>query len=159
MNHAAPALICWWVVCGIMSVGVDKKSCKHKFKYYGVVGLVVPGHTVGTIDLWRCVHCGSVDANPRRVGDTKPPSTVGFNILDDDERWMVLACYDNKPPFNWELIRARPGLKIEHECAGPEKRFVINQDYSLQLEGGGKPERHDLKMVEDYMEKNILLIK
>ncbi len=140
-------------------MAVDKRTCSHRFKYYGVVGLAVPGHVVGTIDLWRCLYCGSVDANPRRVGDTRPPSTVGFNILDDDERWMILACYDNKPPFNWELVRAKPGLKIQHECVGPEKSFGVDKEYQLLLEGGGKPERHDLKMVEDYMEKTILLVK
>ncbi|MEM0321496.1 MAG: hypothetical protein QW613_03750, partial [Thermoprotei archaeon] len=65
-----------------MTDAVSKKTCNHRFKYYGVVGLAVPGHVVGTIDLWRCLNCGSVDANPRRVGDTRPPSTVGFNILE-----------------------------------------------------------------------------
>ncbi len=142
-----------------MADALSKHSCNHRFKYYGVVGLAVPGHVVGTIDLWRCLNCGSVDANPRRVGDTRPPSTVGFNILEDDEKWMILACYDNKPPFNWDLVRAKPGMSIPHECVGPEKNFKVDSDYNLLLDGGGKPARHELKMVEDYMEKTILLVK
>jgi len=124
-----------------------------------VVGLAVPGHVVGTIDLWRCLNCGSIDANPRRIGDLRPPSTIGFNILSDDEKWAILACYDNKAPNNWELIRAKPGLSITHECSGPEKLFSVGSDYKIVLADGRPPDRHDLKLVEDYMEKTILLVK
>ncbi|PSN83854.1 hypothetical protein B9P99_02225 [Candidatus Marsarchaeota G1 archaeon OSP_B] len=137
----------------------DRKSCNHKFRYYSVVGLAVPGHVVGTIDLWRCLNCGSIDANARRIGDTKPPSTIGWNILDEDEKWAILACYDKKAPNNWELIRIRPNLKFEHNCSGPERQFEITKEYNLILQNGMKPERHELYLAEDYMEKTILLVK
>lgn len=138
-----------------MSVG----TCQHRFKYYSVVGLAVPGHVVGTIDLWRCLNCGSIDANPRRIGDLKPPSTIGWNILEPNEKWAILACYDNKAPNNWELIRARPGLVIKHTCAGPEGEFLVGEGYGMTLPDGRLPERHDLRLAEDYMEKTILLVK
>gem|GEM_PF-946685 len=150
-------LIC--ITSGYLTVSINKASCNHRFKYYSVVGLAVPGHVVGTIDLWRCLNCGSIDANPRRIGDLKPPSTIGFNILGDGEKWAILACYDNKAPNNWELIRAEPGLSITHECLGPEKSFLVDSNYKITLQNGKLPDRHDLKLAEDYMEKTILLVK
>lgn len=137
----------------------ERRSCTHKFRYYGVVGLAVPGHVVGTIDLWRCQNCGSIDANPRRIGDTKPPGGIGWNILEEDEKWAIITCLANNPPNNWELVRVKPGAEVHHECPSNEKSFVIGSDYSLSIQGNGKPHDHELYLAEDYMEKTILIVK
>lgn len=120
--------------------------------------MAVPGHVVGTIDLWKCSNCGAVDANPRRIGDLKPPSIVGFTVIGEDEKWMILTCFDNRAPNNWDLIRGKPGLVFSHECSGPEKSFRLAPDFSLLLEDGSKPRRHEIRSAEEYGEQTILIL-
>ncbi|MEM3656014.1 MAG: hypothetical protein QXP58_05830 [Thermoprotei archaeon] len=141
-----------------LSSGESRLTCQHRFKYYGVVGVVVPGHTIGSIDLWQCTNCGAVDALARRIGDVKPKYEVGFKILEPDEKWVVLACSVKKWPDNWELLHVKPGVKIEHECADGNVEFEVDDKYGLvsltQENIGG----HKLVPIEDYIEKDILIV-
>ncbi|MEM3671006.1 MAG: hypothetical protein QW767_04590 [Thermoprotei archaeon] len=136
----------------------DRKSCNHRFRYYTVVGLAVPGHVVGTVDLWKCTNCGAIDANPRRIGDLKPPSTVGFTVIDEDQEWMILTCFDNPAPDNWELVLAKPGMVFEHKCKGPETKFRVDEKMGLHLEDNSEPKRHEFRSAEKFGEQTILIV-
>ena len=39
------------------TLSTNTESCQHKPVYLGVVNINIDERTIGSVDVWRCVHC------------------------------------------------------------------------------------------------------
>jgi rubredoxin len=123
-------------------------ECKHKIVYFGVTNIIYKDHTIGAVDLWRCLICKKVFAEEKQLEVLDLSPEVGMPSINDDERWAVLVCKWKEMKERWKLVRIKTNDKIEHECVKKKIELTIN-DFKID------DDKHWLFIPEEYLNKEV----
>jgi len=74
-------------------------SCKHNYKYYGIVNIFRGEELLKIYDVWRCETCGLKKVGERGPGVTSPKEGL-FDEPPPGQDWFILIC--------------KRGCKLEH---------------------------------------------
>jgi rubredoxin len=130
------------------------RRCEHEAVYYGVINLLREGWFLGAVDVWRCVKCGLLFAEERRLGVLDIAPYVGFREPKPGSEWAIFVC-SCPEEVQWRLIEAEPGLYVDHRCpiSAPAR---VAEDF--RLEPRLPPDaacRHFLFRVKEFLNKGI----
>jgi len=130
------------------------RPCEHEAVYYGVINLLNEGWFLGAVDVWRCVKCGQLFAEERRLGVLDIAPYVGFKEPRKGSEWAIFVC-SSAEEVQWRLIEAEPGLYVDHRCPmGAPARI----SEGMKLEPLLPPDAacgHHLFRVKEFVNKGI----
>ena len=123
-------------------------ECNHKIVYLGVTNIVYKDHTIGAVDLWRCLLCKKVFAEEKQLEVLDLSPEVGMPKISDDERWAVLVCKMKEMKERWKLIKIRKRDKIKHECIKKNIELSVN-DFKVE------DNKHWLFLPEEHLNEEV----
>ena len=101
---------------GSTTSSMDTESCNHKPVYFGVVNINLDERTIGSVDVWRCVHCKKRFCEEKQLGIEELADLVGMPKIDPDAKWAVSICKLQQGKYKWKLVRLKETGEIKHEC-------------------------------------------
>lgn len=98
------------------TLSADTQSCQHKPVYLGVVNINIDERTIGSVDVWRCVHCKKRFCEEKQLGIEELADLVGMPKIDADAKWAVNVCKLQQGKYKWKLVKLKENGEIKHEC-------------------------------------------
>jgi hypothetical protein len=121
--------------------------------YSGALNVVIRGEVTGTVDVWKCRHCGKTYADSRLVGEPKLPDKVGMNRIIESGRWGILVC-DNGKDINWHM--AESGTSETHSCTVFDE-CELSVDDKGNVKCSKNHSAHKFYFVEDKLNRNMVI--
>jgi len=132
---------------------MTQEQCKHDVRYDGVVNLLHGFGIAGAVDVWKCIKCGQIWCDEKRLGVQDLPVHVGFLPNGPNTEWVILVCEDGER-LEWHLLQMEAGARLEHSCE------VFNSTCHIGLVDGSTVcdlhrTGHTLFMVKDNINRSI----
>ena len=131
------------------TLSTDTESCSHKPVYFAVVNINVDERTIGSVDVWRCVHCKKRFCEEKQLGIEELADLVGMPKIDPDAKWAVNVCKLQQGKYKWKLVKLTESGEIKHECLDENVIPLKIQDYKIQ------DDNHWSFLVDDHINKSV----
>lgn len=110
------------------------------------------GEVTGVVDVWRCTVCHTKGIELRAQGLNNLATETGFPVLDGpDSNFVVFVCAAQEQ-LRYEVIRARVGDVIGHECVEKKSPIKVGPGYKLE---DSDDKYHKIQSIEPYLNENL----
>lgn len=127
----------------------DTESCNHKPVYFGVVNINIDERTIGSVDVWRCVHCKKRFCEEKQLGIEELADLVGMPKIDPDAKWGVSVCKLQQGKYRWKLVKLKENGEIKHECLDEKIIPLKVKDFKVE------DDQHWSFLIDDNINKAV----
>ena len=131
------------------TLSTDTESCNHKPVYFGVVNINIEERTIGSVDVWRCVHCKKRFCEEKQLGIEELADLVGMPKIDPDAKWGVTVCKLQQGKYKWKLVKLKENGEIKHECLDEKIIPLTVKDYKVE------DDKHWSFLIDDNVNKAV----